>query len=46
MEIGTSDDAAGKEVGTEEDDDDDEDNRSSEQARAPDTHRTDMNKEN
>jgi hypothetical protein len=45
MEIGTSDDAAGKEVGTEEDDDD-ENNRSSEQARAPDTHRTDMNKEN
>jgi hypothetical protein len=44
MEIGTSDDAAGKEVGTE--DDDDEDNRSSEQARAPHTHRTDMNKEN
>jgi hypothetical protein len=43
MEIGTSDDAAGKEVGTEEDDD--EDNRS-EQARAPHTHRTDMNKEN
>jgi hypothetical protein len=38
MEIGTSDDAAGKEVGTEEDDDDnDEDNRS-EQARAPHTH--------
>jgi hypothetical protein len=45
MEIGTSDDAAGKEEGTEEDDDY-EDNRSSEQARAPHTHRTDMNKEN